>query len=164
MENHSAKTLVECDSSRFTSNSFRIADDQRIDRSVTLVKSHLDVQEAQLSESLNVPSQCSANSACVGSSSGDLMLEMLENTTSELNPISNDLFLDATEESDEDGIWSILTDNLYYLRNSIPRDPGTIRYQNPDMSKLTHSAKKRFFNDDQNNKPEKKNVQFERQH
>ena len=57
-------------------------------------------------------------SACVGSSSGDLVLDKLENTKSELSPNllnPQNLVLDVTEENDEDGIWSILTDNLHYL-------------------------------------------------
>ena len=58
---------VVCDSSRFTANSVKMSNDQRIDRSVAKVKTLLDVQEGQLTESLDVPSQCSAVSACVGS-------------------------------------------------------------------------------------------------
>ena len=63
-----------------------MSNDQRIDGLVAEVKSPLDVQEGHLAESLNVPSQCSTVSACVGSSSGDLVLDRLENTKSELIP------------------------------------------------------------------------------
>ena len=77
---------------------------------VTEVK-NLQVQEGQLTESLDVPSQCSAVSACVGSSSGDLVLDKLENIKSELNPHESsnpqDLALDVTEENDEDGIYGL---------------------------------------------------------
>ena len=55
VENHAIKALVVCDSSRFTANSVKISDDQRIDGLVTEVKSPLDVQESQLTESLDVP-------------------------------------------------------------------------------------------------------------
>ena len=108
--NHATQTQVVCDSSRFTANSIKMPNDQRIDRSVTKVKSLLDVQEGQLVESLDVPSQCSAVSACVGSSSGNLAFDELENTKSELIPIqtlevkSNDSIFDVTEENDEEGI------------------------------------------------------------
>ena len=78
VENHATETQVVCDSSRFTANSVKMSDDQRIDGLVTEVKSPLDVQEGKLAESLDVPSQCSAVSACVGSSSGDLVLDRLK--------------------------------------------------------------------------------------
>ena len=61
-------------------------DDLRMDRLVAEVKALPDVQEDQLAESLDVPSQCSAVSACVGSSSGDLVLDKMENIKSELIP------------------------------------------------------------------------------
>ena len=116
VENHAAVVPVVCDSSSFTANSVKMPNDPRIDRSVAEVKSILDAQEDQLAESLDVPSQCSAVSVCVGSSSGDLILDRLENTKSELIPNNpQELVLDVTEENDEDNIWSILTDNLYYL-------------------------------------------------
>ena len=65
VENHAAKALVVCDSFRFTANSVKMSNDQRIDGLVAEVKSPLDVQEDQLAESLDVPSQCSAVSAAV---------------------------------------------------------------------------------------------------
>ena len=78
VENHVTKDVqVACDSSCITANSVKMPDD--------LCKSCM-VQEGQLAESLDVPSQCSAVSACVGSSSGDLVLDRLENTKSELSP------------------------------------------------------------------------------
>ena len=101
----------------------------------------------QLTESLDVPSQCSAVSACVGSSSGDLVLDKLENTKSELSPNSlnpQDLVLDVTEENDEDGIWSILTDNLHYLEVKSSFDSNPIKFQTPDATKFSPTAKKRF--------------------
>ena len=138
VENHAAKALVVCDSSRFTANSIKMSDDQRIDGLVTKVKSPLDVQEGQLAESLDVPSQCSSVSACIGSSSGELVLDRLENTKSELIPNNlQELVFDVTEENDEDGIWSILTDNLYYLGVQSSFDTNPIKFQNPEMKHLT---------------------------
>ena len=146
--NHATvEAKVVCDSSRFTANSVKMPNDLRIDRSVAKVKNLLDVQEDQLAESLDVPSQCSAVSACVGSSSGDLTLNGMENTKSELSPnnSSQDLVYDVTEENDKEGIWSILTDNLHYLEVNSSCDSNPIKFQNPEMDKLTNSAKKRFF-------------------
>ena len=119
VENHATQVAqVVCDSSCITANSAKMPEELcKPCQKVTEVK-NLQVQEGQLTESLDVPSQCSAVSACVGSSSGDLVLDKLENTKSELSPNSlnpQDLVLDVTEENDEDGIWSILTDNLHYL-------------------------------------------------
>ena len=157
--NHATQSQVVCDSSRFTANSIKMPNDQRIDRSVTKVKSLLDVQEGQLVESLDVPSQCSAVSACVGNSSGNLAFDELENTKSELIPNhtlevkSNDSIFDVTEENDEEGIWSILTDNLHYLEVKPSLDSNSVRFQNSEMR--TSIAKKRFFNADNNNVPEK---------
>ena len=123
VEDHATlEAKVVCDSSRFTANSVKMPDDQRMDRLVAEVKALPDVQEDQLAESLDVPSQCSAVSACVGSSSGDLVLDKMENIKSELIPdnfIPNnpqDVVFDVTEENDEEGIWSILTDSLHYLQ------------------------------------------------
>ena len=95
-------------------------------RPVTKVKCLLEVREGQLAESLDAPSQCSVVSTCVESSSGDLVLDMLENTKYEVilsNP--HELVLDVTEENDEDCIRPILTDNLYYLglQSSIDSNP-----------------------------------------
>ena len=115
--NHATQSQVVCDSSRFTANSIKMPNDQCIVRSVAKVNNLLDVQEDQLVEFLDVPSQCSAVSACVGSSSGGLAFDELENIKSELiHENSQDLISDVTEENDEDGIWSILTDNLHYLK------------------------------------------------
>ena len=87
VEDHATlEAKVVCDSSRFTANSVKMPDDQRMDRLVAEVKALPDVQEDQLAESLDVPSQCSAVSACVGSSSGDLVLDKMENIKSELIP------------------------------------------------------------------------------
>ena len=70
---------------------------------VTEVKTLQKDQGDQLAESLDVPSQCSADSACVGSSSGDLVLDEMENTKSELIlDIPKEVVLDVTEENDED--------------------------------------------------------------
>ena len=78
VENHTTQVAqVVCDSSCITANSVKMPED--------LCKPCM-VQEGQLAESLDVPSQCSAVSACVGSSSGDLVLDRLENTKSELSP------------------------------------------------------------------------------
>ena len=168
VENHAIlEAKVACDSSRFTANSVKMSNDLRIDRSVAKVKSLLDVQEDQLAESLDVPSQCSAVSACVGSSSGDLILDKMENTKSELIPnnfipnVSQDVAFDVTEENDEEGIWSILTDNLYYLKVNPSCDSSPIKFQNPEIEKLTNSAKKKFFNADNNNVPEKEEIGLE---
>ena len=134
VENHATETQVVCDSSRFTANSVKMSDDQRIDGLVAELKSPLDVQEGQLAESLDVPSQCSAVSACVGSSSGYLVLDRLENTKSELIPNNpQELVLDVTEENDENGIWSILTDDLYYLGVQSSFDTNPIKFQTPEM-------------------------------
>ena len=118
---------------------------------------NLQVQEGQLTESLDVPSQCSAVSACVGSSSGDLVLDKLENTKSELSPNDSfnpqDLVLDVTEENDEEGIWSILTDNLHYLKVNSSFDSNPNKFQTPETTKFSQAAKKRFFNADNNNVP-----------
>ena len=160
---------VVCDSSRFTANSVKMPDDLRIDRAVAKVNTLLDVQEDQLTESLDVPSQCSAVSACVGSSSGDLVLVGKENIKSELSPncfvssSSQDLVYDVAEENDEEGIWSILTDNLYYLEVNSSCDSNPIKFQNPEMDKLTNSAKKRFFNADNSNEPNKEEISLEQQ-
>ena len=168
VENHAIlEAKVACDSSRFTANSVKMSNDLRIDRSVAKVKSLLDVQEDQLAESLDVPSQCSAVSACVGSSSGDLILDRMENTKSELNPsnfilnVSQDVAFDVTEENDEEGIWSILTDNLHYLKVNPSCDSSPIKFQNPEIEKLTNTAKKKLFNADNNNVPEKVEISSE---
>ena len=162
VENHATvEAKVVCDSSRFTANSVKMPDDQRMGSLVAEVNTLPDVQEDQLAESLDVLSQCSAVSACVGSSSGDLVQNGSENAKSELSPdkfISNncqDLVYDVTEENDEEGIWSILTDNLHYLKVKSPYDSNPIKFQDPEIEKLTNTAKKRFFNADNNNVPEK---------
>ena len=123
VENHATlEAKVVCESSRFTANSVKMPNDLRMGSLVAEVNTLPDVQEDQLTESLDVPSQCSAVSACVGSSSGDLVLDGRENTKSELIPdkfIPNNpqiVVYDVTEENDEEGIWSILTDNLHYLK------------------------------------------------
>ena len=130
------------------------------------------MQEGQLTKSLDVPSQCSAVSACVGSSSGDLVLDKLENTKSELSSNSlnpQDLVLDVTEENDEDGIWSILTDNLHYLEVKSSFDSNPIKFQTPDATKFSPTAKKRFFNAANNNVPfqeiveEQQRLKFDRE-
>ena len=170
VENHAAQeTQAVCNSSRFTANSVKMPDDPRIDRSVALVKNLLDVQEDQLAESLDVSSQCSAVFACVGSSSGDLVLDKMEITKSDLIPDNlilnspHNLVLDVTEENDEEGIWSILTDNLYYLKVNSSCDSNPIKFQNPEIGKLTNTAKKRFFNADNDNVPAKEEINLEQQ-
>ena len=130
------------------------------------------VQEGQLTESLDVPSQCSAVSACVGSSSGDLVLDRLENTKSELSPHNlhnpQDSVLDVTEENDE-GIWSILTDNLHYLKVNSSFDSNLNKFQTPETTRFSQAAKKRFFNADNNNVPlqeiveERQQLKFDRE-
>ena len=149
VENHATKVVqVACDSSCITANSVKMPEDLKPVREVTKVK---NLQEA---ESLDVPSQCSAVSACVGSSSGDLVLDMLGSIKSEFSPNNpQDLALDVIEENHEDGIWSILTDNMHYLKVKSSFDSNPIKFQTPDTTKLTHTAKKRFFNADNNNVP-----------
>ena len=176
VENHVVKDVqAACDSSCITANSVKMSDElckpcQKV-TCVPCVK-NLQVQEGQLTESLDVPSQCSAVSACVGSSSGDLVLDKLENTKSELSPNSlnpQDLVLDVTEENDEDGIWSILTDNLHYLEVKSSFDSNPIKFQTPDAAKFSLTAKKRFFNAANNNVPlqeiaeEKQQLKFDRE-
>ena len=162
VENHATlETKVVCDSSRFTANSVKMPNDLRMGSLVAEVNTLPDVQEDQLAQSLYVPSQCSAVSACVGSSSGDLVLDGRKNAKSELIPdkfVPNnpqDLVYDVTEENDEEGIWSILTDNLHYLKVKSSYDSNPIKFQDPEIEKLTNTAKKRFFNADNNNVPEK---------
>ena len=158
---------VVCDSSCITANSVKMPDELcKPCQKVTEVK-NLQVQEGQLTESLDVPSQCSAVSACVGSSSGDLVLDKLENTKSELNPhdVCNpqDLALDVTEENDEEGIWSILTDNLHYLKVNSSFDSNPIKFQTPETTRFSQTAKKRIFNADNNNVPLQKIVEERQQ-
>ena len=87
VENHVTKVVqVACDSSCITANSVKMPEDlNKPCQKVTYVK-NLQVQQGQLAESLDVPSQCSAVSACVGSSSGDLVLDKLENTKYKVFP------------------------------------------------------------------------------
>ena len=149
VENHATQVAqVVCDSFCITANSVKMPDD--------LCKSCM-VQEGQLTESLDVPSQCSAVSASVGSSSGDLVLDKLENTKSELSPHNlcnpQDSVLDVTEENDEEGIWSILTDNLHYLKVNSSFDSNPSKFQTPETTRFSQAAKKRFFNADNNNVP-----------
>ena len=178
VENHVAKDVqVACDSSCITANSVKMPDElckpcQKVANAQSDVN-NLQVQEGQLAESLDVPSQCSAVSACVGSSSGDLVLDKLENTKSELSP--NDSFnpqdsvLDVTEENDEEGIWSILTDNLYYLKVNSSFDSNPNKFQAPETTKFSQAAKKKFFNADNNNVPlqetieERQQLKFDRE-
>ena len=174
VENHVTKDVqVACDSSCITANSVKMPDELcKPCQKVTEVK-NLQVQEGQLTESLVVPSQCSAVSACVGSSSGDLVLDELENTKSELSPCNSEkpqnLALDVTEENDEDGIWSILTDNLHYLEVKSSFDSNPIKFQTPDTTRFSATAKKRFFNADNNNVPfqeikeERQQLRFDRE-
>ena len=151
---HTTQVQVVCDSSRFTANSVKMPHDPRIDRSVALVKNLLDIQEDQLAESLDVPSQCYADSACVGSSSGDLVLDKMENTKSELIlDIPKEVVLDVTEENDKDGIWSILTDNLHYLEVKSSFDSNPIKFQIPEKNPIVQTAKKKLFNAANNNIP-----------
>ena len=160
VENHAAQVAqVVCDSSCITANSDKMPDElckscQEVTKTEGLVK-NLQVQEGQLSKSLVVPSQCSAVSACVGSSSGDLVLDELENIKSELIPqnFPQEVVLDVAEENDEDGIWSILTDNLQYLKVNPSFDSNPIKFQTPDTTNLTQTAKKKYFNADKNNVP-----------
>ena len=159
VENHVAKTLdATCDPSRIASsqNSFKMANDQRMKELVghrdlhsTLPKAQSDVQEVQLNETLNAkPSQRSAlNSACVGSSSGDLMDSKVYDLDESCFRYSFEDMLE--EEQGIDGIWSILTDRLYYLQltNSEP-----IQFQEAN---LTKTAKKNLFDAANNNIPKK---------
>ena len=167
VENHVTKDVqVACDSSCITANSVKMPKELcKPCQKVTEVK-NLQVQEGQLTESLDVPSQCSAVSACVGSSSGDLVLNKLENTKSELSPNSlnsQDLALDVTEENDKDGIWSILTDNLHYLEVKSSFDSNPIKFQTPDATKFSPTEKKRFFNAANNNVPLQKIAEEQQQ-
>ena len=151
---HATQSQVLCDSSRFTANSVKMPDDQRMVRSVALVNSLPDVQEDQLAESLDVPSQCFAVSACVGSSSGDLVLDKMENIKSELIlDIPKEVVLDVTEENDDNDIWSILTDNLYYLKVKSSFDSNPIKFQTPMKIPIVQTAKKKLFNAANNNIP-----------
>ena len=74
-----------------------------------------------------------------------------------------------TEENDEDGIWSILTDNLHYLEVKSSFDSNPIKFQTPDIERFPATAKKRFFNADNNNIPlqeieeEKQQLKFDRE-
>ena len=98
----------------------------------------------------------------------------MENTKSEVIPDNRilnspqDLVLDVTEENDEKGIWFIHTDNLYYLQvNSscdlIQSNCDQIKFQNSEMGKLTNTAKKRFFNADNNNVHRKEEINMEQE-
>ena len=159
VEYHVAKTLdATCDPSRIASsqNSFKMANDQRMkelvghrDLNSTLPKAQSDVQEVQLNEPLNAnPSQRSAlNSACVGSSSSDLMDSKVYDLDESCFRYSFEDMLE--EEQGIDGIWSILTDRLYYLQltNSEP-----IQFQEAN---LTKTAKKNLFDAANNNIPKK---------
>ena len=84
-----------------------------------------------------------------------------------MNP--QDLVLDVTEENDEDGIWSILTDNLHYLEVKSSFDSNPIKFQTPDATKFSPTAKKRFFNAANNNVPlqdiaeEQQQLKFDRE-
>ena len=178
VENHATQVAqVVCDSSCITANSVKMPEElckpcQKVTDAQPDVK-NLQVQEGQLTESLDVPSQCSAVSACVGSSSGDLVLDKLENTKSELSPNNSlnpqDLVLDVTEENDEEGIWSILTDNLHYLKVNSSFDSNPSKFQTSETTKFSQAAKKRFFNADNNNVPlqeilqEKQQLKFDRE-
>ena len=155
VEYHAPKDgQVACDSSRFTANSVKMSEDLKTCQKVTEVKTLQEDQEGQLAESLDVPSQCSADSACVGSSSGDLVLDKMENTKSELIiDIPKEVVLDVTEENDEDGIWSILTDNLHYLEVKSSFDSNPIKFQVPEKNPIVQTAKKKLFNAANNNIP-----------
>ena len=145
---------VACDSSRFTANSVKMSEDLKTCQKVTKVKTLQEDQEDQLAESLDVPSQCSADSACVGSSSGDLVPDKMENIKSELIlDIPKEVVLDVTEENDEDGIWSILTDNLHYLEVKSSFDSNPIKFQVPEKNPIVQTAKKKLFNAANNNIP-----------
>ena len=132
-------------------NSFKMANDLRMKELVghignsTLPKAQPDVQEVQLGETLDAnPSQRSANSACIGSSSSDLMDRKVGISNKSIFRYSFENLVEG-----EDGIWSILTDKLYYLQltNSEP-----IQFQEANLSK---SAKKLLFDAANNNIPAK---------
>ena len=162
-KNHATQEAqVVCDSSRFTANSVKMSN-------LNPNSELLELQEDQLTESLDVPSQCSAVSACVGSSSGNLVLDKLENIKSEhILESPQDLVLDVTEESDQDGIWSILSDTVSYLKVKPSLDSNPFKFETPEQTKTLLTAKKKFFNADNNNVPysqielEQKELRFHR--
>ena len=152
--NHATQVQVVCDSSRFTANSVKMSEALKAIQKVAEVKTLQKDQGDQLAESLDVPSQCSADSACVGSSSGDLVLDKMENTKSELIlDIPKEVVLDVTEENDENDIWSILTDNLHYLEVKSSFDLNPIKFQVPEQNTNVQTAKKKLFNAANNNIP-----------
>ena len=112
VEQHAPKMLeVACDPSRLADTS------ERADQSETTTETTETVSRDQLGSGHDVPSQRSANSACVGSSSSDLKLREV-GLCSELIDSSNVCkFYDMAEESDEeDKLWSILTNRPCYLK------------------------------------------------
>ena len=151
---HATQSQVVCDSSRFTANSVKMSEALKASQKEAEVKTLQKDQGDQLAESLDVPSQCSADSACVGSSSGDLVLDKMENTKSELIlDIPKEVVLDVTEENDENDIWSILTDNLHYLEVKSSFDSNPIKFQVPEQNTIVQTAKKKLFNAANNNIP-----------
>ena len=151
---HATQSQVVCDSSRFTANLVKMSEALKSSQKVAEVKTLQKDQGDQLAESLDVPSHCSADSACVGSSSGDLVLDKMENIKSELIlDIPKEVVLDVTEENDQDGIWSKLTDNLHYLEVKSSFDSNPIKFQVPEQNTVVQSAKKKLFNAANNNIP-----------
>ena len=148
-EQHAPKTLeVACDPSRIADTS------ERADQSVTTIEKTETVSRDPLGSGHDVPSQRSANTACVGSSSSDLKLREV-GLCSELIESSNVCkFYDMSEESDEENkLWSILTNRPCYLKTPGSSSIGFRQAEDP---------KSLLFNADKSNIP-KLRKQFERE-